>query len=152
MFEVVSVLWPIPNSCSRSHEKLFSIIWTATVRDGNKSFTHIEHRVSVVGPMGLVLLISVLSPEYLLPPLWVPVLSPIYFRERPAKWSCYIQIWLKTYPICEGPFSRSAQRSFPSSQESRRNHRCGVWTEVAEKKTSRYNLTIAVESESLFCF
>ena len=83
-------MFTLPNSCSRSHEKLFTIIWTATVWGGNKSFTHIKHRVGVVGRMGLVHLISVLSPEYLLRPHWVPVLAPIYFRERPVKWSCYI--------------------------------------------------------------
>ena len=39
-----------------------------------------EHRSEAVGREGLVLLIPMLTPEYL--PQWVPVLAPIYFPLR----------------------------------------------------------------------
>ena len=44
----------------------------------HKSFTQIEHRAGAVGRKDLVPLIPVLSPEYLLPSQWVPVLAPTY--------------------------------------------------------------------------
>ena len=43
-----------------------------------KSFTHIEHRAGAVGREGLGHLIPVLTPEYLLPSQWVPVLTPTH--------------------------------------------------------------------------
>ena len=58
------------------------IVWTPTVPRGGgwgggvlKSFTHIEHRAGAVGRDGLGHLIPVLTPEYLLPSQWVPVLT-----------------------------------------------------------------------------
>ena len=47
----------------------------------HKLFTHIEYRAGAVGRKGLVHLIPVLSPEYLLPSQWVPVLAPTYYAD-----------------------------------------------------------------------
>ena len=45
------------------------IVWIVTEYNWKKSFTHIEHRAEAVGREGLVNLIPVLTPEYLLPVL-----------------------------------------------------------------------------------
>ena len=41
-----------------------------------------------------------------------------------------IRYSVNTYPICDSPLSRFAQRSFAPFQKSRRNHRSHVWTEA----------------------
>ena len=46
---------PLLHVCvSSRHEKLSWIVWTATVQNCNKSFTHIEHRAGAVG-RGLII-------------------------------------------------------------------------------------------------
>ena len=48
--------------------------------------THIEHRAAgAVGREGLVHLIPVLTPQYLLPFKWVPGLAPSYLLPRRAE-------------------------------------------------------------------
>ena len=43
-----------------------------------KLFTHIEYRAGEVNREGLVNQFQILTPKYLLPSQWVPVLLPIY--------------------------------------------------------------------------
>ena len=78
----------------------------------NKSFTHIEHRVGTVCPESLVNKIPVLTPEYLLPSQWVPVifLLLIYFPYGPDSFSHYTKVWHRTYPICDAPLSKLSRR------------------------------------------
>ena len=47
----------------------------------HKSLTHIEHHAGAVGREGLVHEIPVLTPEYLLPSQWVPLLAPTYLLK-----------------------------------------------------------------------
>ena len=81
---------------------------------------------------GLVNKISVLTPKYLLPSQWIPVLlAPTYSLPLQSLIPVHItpKGWHKTYPICDAPISRSAQRSFAPSWKSRQNRCSHVWTE-----------------------
>ena len=86
------------------------VAWTATAQNWKKSFTHMEHRSEAVGREGLVLLIPMLTSEYLPPSQWVPVLAPNYFPLR-SEYQ-FTLVWHRTYPICDAPTSRSAWHSF----------------------------------------
>ena len=114
-----------------------AVAWTATAQNWKKSFTHMEHRSEAVGREGLVLLIPMLTSEYLPPSQWVPVLAPNYFPLR-SEYQ-FTLVWHRTYPICDAPTSRSAWHSFALLQKSRqRNHRCCVWTEALSGMVSRF--------------
>ena len=51
----------------------------------NQSINHIEHRGGMISREGLVHSIPVLSPGYLLPSHWVPVLASTDLLPRPAE-------------------------------------------------------------------
>ena len=72
-------------------------------------------------------LIPVLTPEYLLPSQWIPVLPPIY--SLPLRSDC-TKVWNRIYPTRDAPFLGSGRRSFAPSQKWRQNHRSYVRTEV----------------------
>ena len=72
-------------------------------------------------------LIPVLTPEYLLPSQWIPVLPPIY--SLPLRSEC-TKVWNRIYPTRDAPFLGSGRRSFAPSQKWRQNHRSYVRTEV----------------------
>ena len=80
----------------------------------------------------LVNKISVLTPKYLLPSQWIPVLpAPTYSLPLRSLIPVHItpKAWHRTYPICTAPISRSARRSFALSWKSRQNRCSHVWTE-----------------------
>ena len=65
-------------------------------------------------------IISVLTPEYLLPSQWFrSSLLLIYFLDGPYRCSHCTKVWHKTYWIYDGPLSRSARR---------RRDFCDGWT------------------------
>ena len=53
-------------------------------------------------------LIPVLTPEYLLPSQWIPVLPPIY--SLPLRSDC-TKVWNRIYPTRDAPFLGSGRRS-----------------------------------------
>ena len=99
-----------------------------------KSFTRIEHRASAIGRERLVRSIPVLTPEYLLCFLSEGFRPRSYilncFLDGPSGCSHFTSVWLKSYLIFDTPLSRSARRSFPTSQKSRRHNRSCVRTEA----------------------
>ena len=103
------------------------IVWMVTEYNWKKSLTHIEDRAESVDREGLVNLIPVLTPEYLLPSQWIPVLPPIY--SLPLRSDC-TKVWNRIYPTRDAPFLGSGRRSFAPSQKWRQNHRSYVRTEV----------------------
>ena len=72
-------------------------------------------------------LIPVLTPEYLLPSQWIPVLPPIY--SLPLRSDC-TKVWNRIYPTRDAPFLGSGRRNFAPSRKWRQNHRSYVRTEV----------------------
>ena len=68
----------MPDSFSCRHVELSGIVWTATVQNWNKSFTHIELHAGVVSQEDVENKIPVLKPEYLPPSQWILVLAPTY--------------------------------------------------------------------------
>ena len=72
-------------------------------------------------------LIPVLTPEYLLPSQWIPVLPPIY--SLPLRSDC-TKVWNRIYPTRDAPFLGSGRRSLTPSQKWRQSHRSYVRTEV----------------------
>ena len=58
----------------------------------NKSFKHTEHPVRAVYQEGLVLSIPILTPNYLLPSLWIPVLFPTYSLLLRSEYSMIVPI------------------------------------------------------------
>ena len=102
--------------------------------DKGDSFTHIEFQAGAVGRKGLMHLSPVLTPEYLLPFLFVPG-SLFLFTSATGRTGVHCsyctKVWFKPYPICDAPLSRLAQRSFVApSQKSRRYNRFCLWTEA----------------------
>ena len=91
-----------------------------------KSFTHIKHRAGTVRRQCLVQeKIAVLTPEqsiYFLLSGFQSSLLLIYFSDSLNGCSHCTKVWHKTYPLCDGPFSRSVTCTFTPSQKSRRNH------------------------------
>ena len=79
-----------------------------------KSFNFIEHSAGAVGGDGLVHLLPVFTPKYLLSCQWVPVLGPTYsFQLRPEY---LFHVWHRTYPICDAPIrDRSVAEIAPKS-------------------------------------
>ena len=57
------------------------------------------------------------------------LVGPTYLLP-PNRCSHCTEVWLRTCPICDAPLSRSARRSFASSQKQRRHNRSCVWTEA----------------------
>ena len=84
-----------------------------------------EHRSEAVGREDLVLLIPMLTPEYLPPSQWVPVLAPIYF---PIRSEYLFTLKCGTEPIrYVTPQLRDLHGTALLLQNSRRrNHRCCV--------------------------
>ena len=68
-------------------------------------------------------LIPVLTPEYLLPSQWIPVLAPIYSLLLRSDCS---KVWNRIYPTRDAPFLGSGRRSLTPSQKWRQNHRSYV--------------------------
>ena len=58
----------------------------------NKSFKHTEHPVRAVYQEGLVRSIPILTPNYLLPSLWIPVLFPTYSLLLRSEYSMIVPI------------------------------------------------------------
>ena len=122
----------IPNSFSWRHDTLSGIVWTATARDWNRSFTHTEHIVPRRGgwPRGF-------GAQNFSPHSWISPsvtkgfqssLLLIHFRYGPNTCSSGTKGWHRTYPIGDAPLRcrdapLSARHSFVPLQKSRPNHR-----------------------------
>ena len=82
---------------------------TATARDWNKSFTHMEYRTGAVGQEGFVNLTfqSLLLNIFLRvswfrsSPLLIHVPDPLYYS--PTTCSHYTKVWHRAYPIGDAP-------------------------------------------------
>ena len=114
----------------------------------NSNYTKLEqvvhtHRTS--HREGLLTLIPVLTPEYLLPSQWIVVLALTYSLPPRSEYrftlhkshngSCITPICVTEptrYTVYDAPLSRSARRRLSPLQKSRRNHYCYmyVWTEA----------------------
>ena len=57
------------------------------------------------------------------------LVGPTYLLP-PNRCSHCTEVWHRTCPICDAPLSRSARRSFASSQKERRHNRSCVWTKA----------------------
>ena len=94
-------------------------------------------RAGLVGREGLEHKIPVLTPKYLLPSQWVLgvfTLNPApKYGTKPRDHN--IMALDKTYPLCYIPLSRSARRSFATSQNFCRHNRSCVWTEALSGMT-----------------
>ena len=121
-------------------EALFTLYRTKAISYSNhvnsncKEVEQVVHKhptlCSSVWPRGgLVNKISVLTPKYLLPSQWIPVLpAPTYSLPLRSLIPVHItpKAWHRTYPICTASISRSARRSFAPSWKSRQNRCCHV--------------------------
>ena len=108
-----------------------------TVISNGKEVEQVVHKhptsCSSVWPRGgLVNKIPVLTPKYLLPSQWIPVLpAPTYSLPLRSLIPVHItpKAWHRTYPICTASISRSGRRSFAPSWKSRQNRCSHVLTE-----------------------
>ena len=76
---------------------------------------------------------SVLTPKYLLPSQWIPVLRALTY-SLPLRSLIPVHItpkgWHRTYTMCDVPISRSARPSFAPSWKSLQNRCSCVWLEA----------------------
>ena len=113
-------------------KRLSGVLWTATTQGGasrshasNIAPARLAERVWCAQFQSLLLNICFLS-EGFRPRSYI--LN--YFLDGPSGCSHFTSVWLKTYLIFDTPLSRSARRSFPTSQKSRRHNRSCVRTEA----------------------
>ena len=107
---------------------LSGIVWAATSQ-WLEQVVNI-HPAGAVGREGLMNQIPVLTPEYLHPSQWNPVLAPNPLD--PDACSHCTKMWHQkmSYPVCVATLQRSARRGFAPIQKSCRNHRSCVWKEA----------------------
>ena len=81
-----------PSHVIKALQELSVKVLTTTSQNWNKSFNHIEHRARKVGREGFVLSIPILTPKYLLPSRWIPVLFPTYSLLLRSEYSMIVPI------------------------------------------------------------
>lgn len=78
--------------------KLSVIVWTATAKNWNMSFTHVKHRAGAASRQGLIFLLPILTPD-IFPAYSLPLRSKTLFTLQQSVAHNQSNTWRSTFDI-----------------------------------------------------